>query len=172
MEKTQIKTEKITPKNLQKFFPVFEEVLRTDFPEYSKKIIDFFVFQDFSQKIFLEKIKKNEWLGLLAVIKNKIVGFLLADKLYGGVSYCFWLGVKKEFQGQGIGSLLLKEWEKEVKKQGGHKLMLVTQHKENEKFYLKNGFKNEGFEEKSWFGLDCWKFGKVIGEPKPEVFLK
>lgn len=167
-----IKIEKLTLENLNEFFEVFKEVLGTGFPEYSKELINFFIYKDFSKNIFSEKIKKNQWLGLLTKFKNNIIGFLVTDKLYGGVSYCLWLGVKKEFQEKGIGSRLLKEWEREIKKQGGHKLMLVTQHKKNKKFYVKNGFKNEGFEEKSWFGLDCWKYGKIIGKPKPEVLFK
>jgi len=99
------------------------------------------------------------------------VGFLVADSLYGGVSYCHWIAVKKELQGRGIGTILLKTWEEKVKKLGGHKLMLITQSPKSGKFYLKNNFKYTGFEEKAWFGLDCWKYGKLIGEPNPKVFL-
>lgn len=168
--KTRIKIEKLTLKNLEEFFEVFKKILETSFPEYPKSLINFFLNKDFSKKVFLEKI--NKWLELVAKLDNKIVGLLVADELYGGVSYCFWLGVLRKYQRLGIGSLLLQEWEKEVKNLGGHKLMLLTQHQQNKDFYLRNGFKEEGFEKKSWFGLDCWKFGKVIGEFNSKIALK
>jgi len=164
--------EELTLKNLAQFLPVFEEILKTGFPEYSPELIDFLINKDYPPKIIEEKLKKNQWWGLMARIDGKIVGFSLIDILYGGVSYANWLGVKKEFRRRGVGSLLMTEWEKKVKAAGGHKLILITQSRKNRSFYFKKGFKEEGFEEKSWFGLDCWKFGKVIGEPKPEVFLK
>lgn len=171
-KKTRIKIEKLTPKNLDDFFEVFKKVLSTGFSEYSKDLKIFFVKKDCSKKVFSKKIKKSEWFVWAAKLDRQILGFLAAENLYGGVSYAPWMGVIEKFQGQGIGSELIKEWEKEVKNLGGHKLMLVTQHQQNKDFFLKNGFRQEGFEEKSWFGLDCWKFGKVIGKPKPEVFLK
>lgn len=164
--------ERLTLENLAEFLPVFEEILKTGFPEYSPELVNFLIKKDYPPKIIKEKLKNNQWWGLVIRIEEKIVGFLLVDILYGGVSYANWLGVKKELQGRGIGSLLMIEWEKKVKTEGGHKLILITQSQKNRSFYLKNGFKEEGFEEKSWFGLDCWKFGKIIREPKPEVFLK
>lgn len=167
-----MKIENLTLENLNEFLPVFEEILKTGFPEYSPELVNFFINKDFSSKIVEEKLKNNQCWGLIAGIDGGIVGFLLIDILYGGVSYANWLGVKKEFQGKGIGSLLMAEWEKKVKAGGGHKLILITQSQKNRNFYLKNGFKEEGFEEKSWFGMDCWMFGKIIGEPKPGVFLK
>jgi ribosomal protein S18 acetylase RimI-like enzyme len=167
-----LKIEKLTLGNLEEFLPVFKEVLKTGFPEYSSELVRFFVKKDFSKKVFLVKIKKNQWWGLLARVDGEIGGFLIADPPYGGVSYCPWLGTVQNLRKKGIGSRLLSEWEKRVREEGGHKLILLTQSEKNRKFYLKNGFRNEGFEEKSWFGLDCWRFGKVIGKPKPKIFLK
>lgn len=161
--------------NLEKlddFLKAFKELLMTSFPYYSTPLVNFFINKDFSRKAFIKKIKGKEWQGLLAYYKEELIGFLIADKLYGGVSYIDWLGVRKEHRGMGVGGLLLKEWGERVKKEGGHKLMLLTENSGNRPFYLKNGFKEEGLEEKSWFGFDCWKFGKVISRPKPEKFLK
>ena len=166
------KIEKLTLKNLSDFFEVFKEVLKTGFPEYSSQLVKFFIGKDCCEKVFVKKIKGDEWFVLVAKLNDKIIGFLVAENLYGGVSYAPWEGVIEELQRQGVGSKLIKSWEQEIKKIGGHKLALITQSQKNRQFFLKCGFKEEGFEEKSWFGLDCWKFGKVIGKPKPEVFLK
>lgn len=167
-----LKIEKLSLKNLDLFLPVFRRVLKTGFPEYTPEMIKFFVEKDFSREVFAKKIKSKEWWGWLAKMGEETVGFLIADCLYGGTSYCSWVGLLEDFRRKGIGSRLLEIWEKEVKDAGGHKLILLTQSEKNRKFYLKSKFKDEGFEEKSWFGLDSWKFGKIIGHPRPEVFLK
>jgi len=167
-----IKIEKLKLENLAEFLLVFKEILTTGFPEYSAALVDFLIGKDYSATVFEEKLKNNQWFVLKASLENQLVGFLLADNLYGGVSYCNWVGVLEKCQGQGIGQALLGAWEEEIKKVGGHKLTLITQSRKNMDFYLKAGFKQEGFEEKSWFGLDCWLYGKVIGDPKPEIFLK
>lgn len=162
---------RITKEEINQFYVVFSSVLKEGFPEYSKELIDFFLKKDFSKKVFIKDFCR-QLMVLLALEKQKIVGFLVLDKLYGGVSYCNWLGVVKECRGRGIGWELMKEWEKEILLIGGHKLLLLTQAEKNRVFYLKCGFNQEGFEEKSWFGLDSWIFGKVIAAPEPKVFLK
>lgn len=167
-----MKTRRLSEKELLNFYQLFLRVLKDGFPEYPPALIKFFSEKDFSLTVIKNKLVKKESLIWVTEDGGELVGFLLADKLYGGVSYCCWLGVEIKMRGKGIGRKLLEEWEKEVLRQGGHKLMLLTQSQKNRGFYQKSGFKEEGFEEKSWFGLDCWLFGKVIGEPKPEVFLK
>jgi len=47
--------------------------------------------------------------------------------------------------------------------------MLLTQSKVNRRIFRKYGFSEEGLEKTSWFGLDAWIFGKVIGTPNPKV---
>lgn len=164
--------EKISSEKAKELYEVFSSVLKNGFPEYSPKLRKFFLTKDFPLLIWQRKLEDKEITVFGAIENGEIIGFLVADKLYGGVSYCTWLGVLKEFRGKGIGSKLVLEWESEIKNAGGHKLMLITQEEENRKFYNKLGFLEEGYEEKSWFGLGCWKFGKIIGTPNPKAFLK
>ena len=163
---------RISEKEVAEYYQLFLLVLKEGFPEYSSGLIKFLAEKDFSETVIKDKIAKKESVIWVAEKDGKMTGFLMADKLYGGVGYCNWLGVAEKMRGRGIGKMLLDEWEKEVLKLGGHKLILLTQSEKNRGFYQKHGFKEEGFEKVSWFGLDCWLFGKVIGEPKPEVFLK
>lgn len=164
--------EKISSEKAEELYKVFSLVLKDGFPEYSSELIEFFLTKDFPLSSWISKLKSKEITVFGAIESGKIVGFLVADKLYGGVSYCIWIGVLREFRGKGIGTKLIDEWEKEIKKIGGHKLMLITQEEVNRNFYKKLGFLEEGFEEKSWFGFNCWKFGKIIGEPRFDIFLK
>lgn len=166
----EIKT--LVESEIDKFHSVFVQVIGDGFPEYSQKLVDFIVDKDFRPDVFKEKVRKGEYTILVAEEEGKIVGFLIFEKLYGGVSYCTWLGVLREYRGRGIGSKLLGFWEKEILSQSGHKLMLLTQAEKNRAFYEKFGFKEEGLEKQSWFGLDAFIFGKIIGSPNPEVFLK
>lgn len=158
--------------NSQEIYEVFSSILKDGFPEYSPELREFFLTKDFPLSLWKKKLHTGKITVFGAIEEGKIVGFLVADKLYGGVSYCTWLGVLKEFRGKGIGSKLINAWESKIKRLSGHKLMLITQEEVNRGFYKKLGFSEEGYEEKSWFGLGCWKFGKVIGEPNPSVFLK
>ncbi len=166
------KIEKLSLENLDQFLLIFKEVLKTGFPEYSEDLVNFLIEKDYAKNVFEEKLKSNQWFGFLEFIEEKPAAFLLADSLFGGVSYCNWLGVGESYRGRGLARDLLNRWEEEVEKAGGHKLTLITQGRKNHDFYLKMGFKQEGFEEKSWFGLDCWIYGKVIGEPRPNLFLR
>jgi len=54
--------------------------------------------------------------------KNNIVGYLLANDSYGGVSSIIWLAVKNSFQRKGIGGSLLRRYEIIAKKQEVHKI--------------------------------------------------
>lgn len=161
----------IKKEKIKEFHKLFSEVLREGFPEYSSGLVEFFINKDFS----VENIKKQTESGEITVLVDEeisgLVGFLIYEKLYGGVSYCVWVGVLKEARGQGVGRKLMEEWEKRILIEGGHKLMLLTQSQTNRKIFPKYGFKEEGYEEKSWFGLDAWIFGKVISEPKLKNYL-
>lgn len=161
----------ITKGEIDRFYTVFSSVLKEGFPEYSQKLVDFFLTKDFSKEVFMRDFCRQLTV-LSAIEEEKTVGFLVFDKLYGGVSYCNWLGVVKEYRGRGIGRKLMEKWEEAVLLIGGHKLLLLTQAEKNRVFYQKCGFVQEGFEKKSWFGLDSWIFGKVIAVSKPKVFLK
>lgn len=162
----------ITEKDLKEFQQIFARILRSCFLEYPPQVIDFFVGEDFNDAFLKKKIDDWGCTVLLALDQGRIIGFLVMEKLYGGVSFCTWLGVEPQQQGKGAGSVLIRGWEEEVIRRGGHKLMLIAPSEAVRQFYRRRGFKEEGFEEKSWFGLDYWVFGKLVSQPKPALFLK
>ena len=85
---------------------------------------------------------------LAAVNKNKVVGFLCFNS-YEGIIKILWIGVKKNCQSRGIGSLLVKWLEKEAIKIKSKSVEVETltdedhyePYKFTRAFYYKHGFK-------------------------------
>ncbi len=84
---------------------------------------------------------------------------------------CRWLGVKKEYQKQGIGHQLIEAWIGLAKKQGCHKIEVASQ-PEAKGFYEKAGLTLEGKRISSYFGIDQYLFGKVIGQQNDSAMTK
>ena len=160
-----------TPKSL-KLYQTFSQVLKKDFPNYSPQLKDYFLTKEVGPEKIKKILKDKSYEILIAEEEGEVVGFLFMEKPYGGVSYCAWVGVVEEMKKRGVGRKLMEFWEEEAIKKGCHKLMLLTQTASNRNIFPRYGFREEGFEEKSWFGLNAWIFGKVIGGPDPEKFLR
>ena len=76
---------------------------------------------------------------------NELVGYVTLKPFFPGYKHCevYWLAVKKKFQGQGLGTKLMKFIEKYAKKNGFRKVYLYTgkNMKLTRKFYKKIGYK-------------------------------
>jgi len=167
----QVLIRKAILKDLNKFFKFFSQSINSQFPEYTLLTHRFFLEEDYSKESFKRWLKKNKKLLLLATIKGKIVGYLLAELPYGGVACCNWIAVDDRYQGQGIGSSLLKEWEKEAREQGAHKLHLWAD-KRNIEFYKNCSFVLIGQISDCWFGADDYLFIKTLAKPKEKNYLR
>lgn len=166
--KKNFKIQKLTLKLLDSFFGCFKELVNW-FPDYSENIKDFFISKDYSKNLFKKWIKTHYL--LIATKNNKVVGLLVADKPYGGVSFCRWIGVTAGLRQKGIGKDLIKEWERLAKKDGVHRLDVLGG-PYNKEFYLKTGFALESFRQAGYFGIEEIAFGKIIAEPDEKKFLK
>ena len=148
----------------QQLKKVFTKTLR-EFPEYSKKTLDFFSSDPYRTKM----ISLNMRIGTFAA--GKLVAYLLAADPEGGVSWIYWLAVLKKYQGRGTGTALLDFFEKLCIKQGVHSIIFYSD-KRNVAFYLRRGFKVIGLDEKSYFGPDAYIMKKLIQKPDEKKFLK
>ena len=76
---------------------------------------------------------------------NELVGYVTLKPFFPGYKNCevYWLAVKKKFQGQSLGTKLMKFIEKYAKKNGFRKVCLYTSQnmKLTRKFYEKIGYK-------------------------------
>ena len=76
---------------------------------------------------------------------NILKGYITLKPFFPGHKHCeiYWLSVRNKFQGQGIGTKLMKFIEKYAKKKGFRKTCLYTNKimKKTRKFYEKRGYK-------------------------------
>ena len=170
-EKSKIIIDKLQFGEVNEFFQVFSQIISNDFPGYSKAVIDYFLTQVYTINNFQQWLLTGWKIVLLAKQEALIVGFAVLDRPYGGVCFCRWVGVLPEYRKKGIGRELMREWEEFGRECGCHKLEVAGQ-PTAKKFYQKAGLKLEGKRKLSYFGIDQFIFGKVIGEPKDEVMAK
>ncbi|MBK5202949.1 MAG: GNAT family N-acetyltransferase [Prolixibacteraceae bacterium] len=136
------------------------------------------VFYDFEIEVALELVddfidngKKSGYYFYLAEIDGNIAGYVNF-----GPTPCtksgwdlYWIAVRKDFHGEGIGGILIKKAEKEVMKNGGKKLWVETSSKQNylpaRLFYEKNTY-IKAAELNEFYGPDDNKiiYGKSLKE--------
>lgn len=165
--KPSIRIKKATAQDVGVFWGLFKSGVKDLFPEYSVsvKAMNEIFRKNFSKSSFEQRIREKNMIILIAFKGKDPAGFLVADSSSGGMSPVIWLVVIAAFQKMGIGSLLLKEYEKIAKKQGVHKIDLWA-YKRNLSFYKKNGYKLGGFIPKAYYGVDHYLLYKSIQRPK------
>lgn len=157
--------------DLDRFFLVFVRVMKSEFPGYSADIIQFFLEKIYTRSSFFYWLENKMKTVFIAKKGNDIIGFAVIDEPYGGVSFCRWLGVLKEYQHQGAGGGLIKAWIDLAIKSNCHKAEVASA-PEAKAFYEKVGLELEGMRKLSYFGIDQYFFGKVISEPNEKMMIK
>jgi len=148
--------------DIHSFWVLFKELLESEFPGYSKNIVRYFLQQIYSESTFTLYLQTKQKMILVAKHADEIAGFAVIDQPYGGVSLCRWLGVKQKYQKQGIGKKLIEKWLQIAQQEGCHKAEVASQHAAKD-FYEKAGLTLEGKRLKSYFGIDQYIFGIVLG---------
>ncbi len=161
----------LTKDDVGGFYPIFVTAMKTLFGCYTPKIISFFIEKVYTPANLIYWLNNNLKTIIVAEENGQIVGFTMIDQPYGGVSFCRWLAVLSQHQKQGIGTKLITAWENLAKSQGCHKIELASQPLAK-KFYEKVGLSLEGERKLSYFGIDQFIFGKVIGKPDEKNIIK
>ncbi len=167
----KITIRRITLKNFDHFFDFFKKTVSSEFKEYSKGDLNYIFSRGWSKKRYVSWLKNKDRFILGAFYKNKLVAVIDTEMPFLGVCFCSWLMVDKKLQNKGVGTKLLKELEKIMKKKGVH-MMLLYADKHNIPYYKKVGYKWVGNINKSWFGQDHHVFVKHIQKPKEKNYLK
>jgi GNAT superfamily N-acetyltransferase len=166
----EFKIEVLSQSELADFWQLFSLILKKDFPGYNSEVVKYFLIKVYNQATFNYWIKTEWKTVLVAKYKDKIIGFVVIDQPYGGVSFCRWLGVLSKFRKKGVGLSLIKKWESLARKQQCHKMEIASQPRVY-KFYQKSGLTMEGKRKLSYFGIDQYVFGKVIGRPSSKAMI-
>jgi len=94
-----------------------------------------------TKKELIERFKQEQFYGY----KDGILKGYATLKPFSGYKHCeiYWLAVRKQYQGQGIGTKLLKFLEQKAKQQGFRKVFVYTGKNmiRTRQFYEKNGYK-------------------------------
>lgn len=156
----------IKKKEIDSFLDYFKKSINNQFAEHSKKARDFLIKEEWTKEIIKSSIKENYVTFLLALEKEKIVGYLIGGRHFAGVATLMWIAVDDNYQGRGIGRGLMNKYISFSKKEGAHKINLMITVKDNIGFYEKLGFKVQCFSKKDYFGLDSYIMYKDIQKPK------
>jgi len=168
MAKNRIKfrVKRATVKDINPFWEFFTASVKELFPDYAEKTKNYYLKKEYTKKS-VRKCIKNKTATLLLALDNdkKIMGYIMGGIPFGGIAYVSWIAVDKPFQGQGMGSKLLRRYEFIAKRQGVHKIHIWTT-KRNIKFYKKNNYRLLGHISKNYFGEDDWFLYKSIQSPE------
>lgn len=167
----EINIELLSIQELDGFWEVFSSVIQNDFPGYSRAVISHFLTKAYTKSTYHYWLTTNWKIIYVAKTGQKIVGFAVIDKPYGGVCFCRWLGVLAGFRHQDIGKKLIDIWLAYAKSYGCHKVELAAQ-LNAKAFYEKCGLVLEGERKLSYFGIDQPIFGKVLGQPNDETMVR
>ncbi len=99
-----------------------------------------------------ERLEKGEASGYFFVFAE-VNGETISYACFGPIpctknSYdLYWIATRNDFRGNGVGKIVLKEAEKEIKRLGGRAIYIETSskplYKPTQKFYLDNGYRIE-----------------------------
>lgn len=92
---------------------------------------------------FENKVKTKR--GYVLFENNIPIGLLRYNLFWDSIPFCTMLFIDKKCQGKGYGTMLIEEWEKDMKEQGYGMLLTSTQVDETaQHFYRKLGYKDSG----------------------------
>lgn len=166
----KISYKKLETEDFEAFYEFFSKSLKELFPHYHPRAIDQYLTGDYSKETLQNLLKNGKKTAFLAYTDNKIIGFMLVSKTFGGVSFGNWLAVDCDYQNRGIGSKLLYVWEKQAEEDAHTLQVWTTDLRVN--FYKRKGFTLVGNFPKAWFGVDHYLLFKLLQDPQPKHYLK
>lgn len=168
---TTYSIKKITEKDIEQFYPFFKKSVVSQFPEYTKITHQYFIEHDYSLEKCISVLKDKTKYIYVAYGNSQPVGYLFANIVYGGIGFCEWLAVCETQKKKGIGSALLRAYEKEALENGAHKVHLWSL-EINIPFYNKNGYILAGKIPQNYFGTDDCLMYKELRAAEEKNYLK
>lgn len=147
---------------LNDFFKLYEEIVWSDFKEWTKESKEKWLKEDYSPDFWKNLVREGNCPIFVAYEGTKMVGYVAIETLNLGVAYLGWVGVLKDRRRKGLAKELVATAEKWAKEHQVHKIELETQVIDLLPFFLKIGFTFEGVRYNSWQHLENYMFGKVL----------
>lgn len=147
---------------VNEFFVLFEEIVWSDFKEWTKESKEKWLKEDYSPDFWKNLVQDGKCPIFVALEGTKMVGYVAIETLNFGVAYLGWVGVLKDRRRKGLAKEIVTTVEKWAKEHQVHKIELETQVIDLLPFFLKLGFSLEGVRPNSWQNLDNYMFGKVL----------
>lgn len=145
-----MKVHKLKKQDTKDFIILFRTILGESF-EYRSKDSKEKILKNWTQRKITRRLERDDYLIIVAEENNQIFGYLVAI-IKGDTSFVRWMGVKKDFQGRGIGTKLIKFWENWAKRKEVKMLRLSTYLSKNVSIYQGLGFEKRD--------IDKTKYGK------------
>ncbi len=158
----RINISQIKQNQADEFFELYKNIAKSDFNKWAKDSKEMWFTDSYSLEYWKQLLTENKLPILVVEERDKMVGYVMLEGINFGVGYLGWIGILKEYQGKGLGSMLMKEMEKWCRNNEIHKIELETQEPELQHFYEKHGYKLEGIRKNSWQHLDNYMFGKEL----------
>lgn len=151
----------LNEKEIPKLIGLMQKII-PDIEYYPKPALKKFL-EEYTEGFFRKLLKQKDAVILLSKEGNEPTGFAFGWNDYG-VYWLDWIGVREEHRGKGIATELLKAFEEECKRQGGHKIHLDTSqtNKPAINLCLKNGYSIEGYLNKHWLKWNYVLLSKFI----------
>lgn len=162
--------QKLSIEYINQITGIIADAIKNDFPMYKKETNRSYL-QVFDKEFFTKYLTNDKKHVFGAFSDNVLSGLICFKEDDGGVIFIQWLVVRKEFRQKGVGTFLLKEFEKWALEHKYHYAYLMTESDENISFYTKRGFRYIGKHPNSWFGELEHEMGKSLrNKPFQEVF--
>lgn len=108
----------------------------------NEKYIDLILLEELKEKTTYKE-RKEEIISLAYIKDSDFMGGIVGEVTFHSC-YVSLLGVKKEFQGRGIGKILLQALEKACREKELKKIHLTTQDYQAKDFYVKQNYQVAG----------------------------
>jgi|SRR3990167_6750821 len=168
--KKNILVRKAKDSDFENFYKLFRKTLDKGYFLYSPTSVATFEF-DLPKETIRKDMKSGKRILFLGFENGELAGYLLTNKMNGGVSFGHWLAVDKKFQNHGVATNILNFWEKNALMQGAHTLELFTT-KNDVEFYVNRSFHLIGQFPDAWYGVDHFHFYKALRPSDEKNFLK
>ena len=156
---TRVKIRPIKLGGVLRLRKLFKKALHQDFSYFPGENLEEVEMQNSIYRLAKASLSKKRI--ITGLYDNKVlVGYIIANIEDPRENYIFWMYVRPEFRGGGIGSMLFDETLNSMKLHGASSVYLIT--RDNEKFYKSFGFETINLNNDLFDGVSMHEMAKDL----------